>query len=168
MAYLTESGKQLAKEALFKLVLEDESWVLPELLGAYIGKQISLLGCTNNPQSLNAVYVVINNIVSEFNELRTFRTESATNMAKAFVQRRYDAFFKGLPMHFDGAVSVSDDSNYCIEVLSRKNTREVISEVFETLGRVIQASGITVLIHNQADNAEATPAKPAEEAQPAA
>lgn len=168
MAYLTESGKQLAKEALFKLVLEDDSWVLPELLGSYIGKQISLLGCTNNPQSLNAVYVVINNIVSEFNELRTFRTNSATNMAKAFVQRRYDAFFKGLPMHFDGSVSSGDDSNYCIEVLSRKNTREVINEVFETLNRVIQASGITVIIHNNVDDVQPTPAKPAEEAQPAA
>lgn len=168
MTYLTDSGKQLAKEALFKLVLDDDSWVLPELLGGYIGKQISLLGCTNNPQSLNAVYVVINNIVSEFNELRTFRTESAANMAKAFVQRRYDAFFKGLPTHFDGSVSSHDDSTYCIEVLSRKNTREVINEVFETLNRVIQASGITVIIHNNTDNAEPAQAKPAEEAQPAA
>lgn len=156
MGYLTDSGKKLAKEALFKLNLDEDSWALPELLGSFIGKQISLLGCTNNPQSLNAVYVAIDNLVSDFNELRTFRVDAAVNMAKSFVKRRYNAFFEGLQINTGGEVSC-DDSQYCFEVLTRKNTAETLQAVSETLVKVIQSSGITVLIHNQEKPAQAAP-----------
>lgn len=163
MAYLTDSGKTLLKEALFKLNLEEDSWALPELLGYYIGGQVSLLGCTNNPQSLNAVYAVISQVIGEINELRTFRVEVSLSNAKHIVGRRYDAFFKGIDLGQGVDDSASENGRYYFEALTRKNTAETVQAVFDTVKRVIQASGITVLIHNQPAQA-----KPAEEAQPAA
>ena len=165
MAYLTDSGKKLAKEALFKLNLDDESWALPELLGSFVGKQISLLGCTNNPQSLNAVYVVVDNLISEFNELRTFNVQTAVNMARTFVQRRYSVFFDGIPIQHCEMVE-SDGTKYCFEALGRKNTAETVQSVLETIGKVIQSSGVTVLIHNQTQSVPAQAEAPKPESTP--
>lgn len=159
MAYLTDSGKTLLKEALFKLDLEDDSWALPELLGYYVGGQVSLLGCTNNPQSLNAVYAVVSQVIGEINELRTFRVEPAVNNAKYIVGRRYDAFFKGIDLGQGVVDSANENGRYCFEALNRKNTAEIVNQVFDTFKRVIQSSGITVLIHNQQkEEAAPTPA----------
>ena len=166
MGYLTDSGKKLAKEALFKLNLDDESWALPELLGSFIGKQISLLGCTNNPQSLNAVYVVIDNLVSEFNELRTFNVKAAVDMARVFAQRRYHVFFDGIPIQHCEMVE-SDGTKFCFEVLGRKNTSETVQNVIETLGKVIQSSGVTVLIHNQTQASQPVQAEAPKQEEPA-
>ena len=159
MAYLTDSGKTLLKEALFKLNLDDESWALPELLGYYIGGQVSLLGCTNNPQSLNAVYAVVSQVIGEINELRTFRVEPAVNNAKHAVLKRYGAFFDGLEIRERFVEDVGESVRYCFEALNRKNTAEIVNQVFDTFRRVIQSSGITVLIHNQQkEEAAPTPA----------
>ena len=165
MAYLTESGKKLLKEALFRLNIEDNEWGLAALIGVEIGNRISLLGCTNNRQSLNPVYVAVQRIVSEINELRTFRTENAVFYAKDRVTNRYVYFFEGLHHginHYDGDRDIGD-------ALRRTNSGEVVEEVVGVLCKVLEGAGIMTIIHNQESNSEgnqpapSTPPTPSDE-----
>lgn len=155
MAYLTESGKKLLKEALFRLKIDENEWALSELIGLAIGERISLLGCTNNRQSLNAVYVAIQRIVSEINEVRTFRTETAVQIAKEAVIERYAAFFEGL---FRGYSALNSYENN-MDALSRTNTGDVVHDVLSILRKVLEGAGIMTIIHNQ-EQEEATPTPP--------
>ena len=166
MAYLTDSGKKLLKEALFRLKIDENEWAFSELIGLVIGERISLLGCTNNRQSLNAVHVAIQRIVSEINELRTFRTETAVRIAKEAVTERYTIFFEGL-YHSEYSVCHGLDGN--IHAFSRTNTLEVVHDVLAILRKVLEGAGIMTIIHNQDSNSESnqpvpsTPPTPSDE-----
>ena len=155
MAYLTESGKKLLKEALFRLNLDDDNWSLPEVIGVVIGERISLLGCTNNRQSLNQVFVTIQRIVSEINELRTFRTETAVRTAKELVLDRYNHFFEGI--HY-GNISYNS-FEAAKNQLTQRNPGEVVSDVVDVMRKVLEGAGIMTIIHNQ-EQEEATPTPP--------
>ena len=158
MALLTEGGKSLLKEALFRLNLEDNEWSLPEAIGTIIGSRMSLLGCTNNPQSLAEVWVAVQRIVSEINEVRTFRTESAVQVSKGLIQHRYGIFFQGFDVKEYGDIAYrSNTLDDIISALSRKNTRETVSEVFNVILKVVEGSGITTMIHNQKKEEAAAP-----------
>lgn len=155
MALLTEGGKSLLKEALFRLNLEDAEWALPEAIGTIIGARMSLLGSTNNPQSLAEVWVTVQRIISEINELRTIRTETAVNVAKQIVQKRYDVFFSG----YEYGVIESRLFNLedITSELTRKNTVDTINEVLNVIMKVVEGSGITTMIHNQKKEEAAAP-----------
>lgn len=147
MALLTEGGKSLLKEALFRLNLEDAEWALPEAIGTIVGARMSLLGSTNNPQSLAEVWVTVQRIISEINEIRTIRTETAVSVAKRIVQSRYDVFFSGYKYGVieSRMINLEDITSD----LTRKNTVDTISEVLNVITKVVEGSGITTMIHNQ-------------------
>lgn len=155
MALLTEGGKSLLKEALFRLNLEDVEWALPEAIGTIIGARMSLLGSTNNPQSLAEVWVTVQRIISEINEIRTMRTETAVSVAKRIIQRRYDIFFSGYEYGViePRATNLEDITSE----LTRKNTTETIGEVLNVIMKVVEGSGITTMIHNQKKEEAAAP-----------
>lgn len=149
MALITDSGKQLLKEALFKLKLTDENYALPEIVGILIGSRISLLGCTNNPESLNAVRVIIQRMVSDVNELRTFRFENAIHVAETIVRARYNGFFNGFLVAEDQIQASLPTLEWPLNSLTKQNTRETIDHVIEVMKKVFEGSGITTMIHNQ-------------------
>lgn len=155
MALLTEGGKSLLKEALFRLNLEDNEWALPEAIGTIIGARMSLLGSTNNPQSLAEVWVAVQRIISEINEIRTIRTESAVSIAKRIIQRRYDIFFSGYEYGViePRLINLEDITSG----LTRKNTADTINEVLNVITKVVEGSGITTMIHNQKKEEAAAP-----------
>lgn len=155
MALLTEGGKSLLKEALFRLNLEDAEWALPEAIGTIIGARMSLLGSTNNPQSLAEVWVAVQRIISEINEIRTIRTETAVSVAKRIVQSRYDVFFSGYKYGVieSRMINLEDITSD----LTRKNTVDTISEVLNVITKVVEGSGITTMIHNQKKEEAAAP-----------
>lgn len=155
MALLTEGGKSLLKEALFRLNLEDAEWALPEAIGTIIGARMSLLGSTNNPQSLAEVWVTVQRIISEINEIRTIRTETAVSFAKRIIQRRYDIFFSGYEYGViePRMINLEDITSE----LTRKNTADTISEVLNVITKVVEGSGITTMIHNQKKEEAAAP-----------
>lgn len=155
MALLTEGGKSLLKEALFRLNLEDNEWALPEAIGTIIGARMSLLGSTNNPQSLAEVWVAVQRIISEINEIRTIRTETAVSVAKRIVQSRYDVFFSGYKYGVieSRMINLEDITSD----LTRKNTVDTISEVLNVITKVVEGSGITTMIHNQKKEETAAP-----------
>ena len=155
MALLTEGGKSLLKEALFRLNLEDSEWVLPEAIGTIIGARMSLLGSTNNPQSLAEVWVAVQRIISEINEIRTIRTETAVSVAKRIVQHRYDVFFSGY--EYGAIESRMINLEDITSELTRKNTADTISEVLNVITKVVEGSGITTMIHNQKKEETAAP-----------
>lgn len=156
MAYLTDSGKKLLKEALFRLNLDDSEWSIPDVIGAIIGQRISLLGCTNNRQSLNPVFVTIQRVISEINELRTFRTEQAVRAARDIVVDRYTHFFEGMHRGDRGYDALEIGMNS----LTQKNSGEVVREVLEVIAKVLDGSGIMTIIHNQESNTEANQPAP--------
>lgn len=158
--YINQNAESAFKQifnsfnAHFDNVNEDDQynqWRIAEFIGSIVGGKVSLIGVNQSEESLKSVLKVMRDFLDELNEVSTFKIDEAYSRAKDVIQRRHEAFYRGVNVYIDTDQYVNTSGlKNPFQNVSLRDVQDFCSKFAE----IFVACGMGLINHEEAIKAE--------------